>query len=519
MNSNKAGENLLLEIFYNGEPAFSVPEYAEIELRLSNQSAATLEDCTLKLSSEVIKRNLTLRPGAIWSIPFRIDDLVGQLQFVATSGEDQASTTLEVVPQKLGLDEVLYIKTERLPTLLSRLDAPNSFQLRYTDRDEREQLFNFFSADYTAEKLRYFSRAFLEDGLGQAILNRLDYLTPEQRKNDFELRGPVQWPNTIQNWLNRPAEAGLRHEWREAPRDFATLPNQLFIRFQIKLERELDRLVRFVEAGGPASARLQKELPQLKKRIEQHQELHGYQDYLSEAEIAAAWNYDEPPSLEQLAAECDRASYFNPAYRKLLELWRDFSSRYVSLPEDEQELARAGLQPMSKIYELWAVCEIAAALDLNFEEADDSEGLAAMEKESAVFSNRQIKLYYNKGVRGGWYSANRPGLPRPDVRLELVSGRQILLDVKYRVGREERARPDDMYKMLAYMHDFGVDVGGIIFPGQSGGARVLQVENPQKQRLLELALRPQPDNLAQFEQELRHVVTEKLNLYNTDEHR
>jgi hypothetical protein len=271
-----------------------------------------------------------------------------------------------------------------------------------------------------------------------------------------------------------------------APKDFATLPNLLFGRFQLELARELARLVRFVELGGPASSRLQAALPNLRERAIRHRVL-SESPLLPSPQVLLSWDRHDSASLPLITTECDRAATFNPAYTRLLELWQDFTSRYVSLPEDETGLARSGLQPMSKIYELWVACEIAAGLGLNFQASETFE--AVLTSESAFSPDEQLKLYYNKGLRGGWYSTHRPGLPRPDLQLE-VGGRQIFLDVKYRTGQDERARPDDIYKMLAYMHDFGVTTGVILFPGQQPGARGLVIENEQGQRLVELALRP-----------------------------
>jgi len=513
-----AGEKLLLslEIFCNSSsPVSYVYEYAEIELRLTNQTDRTLEDCAVWLGNNLVRDKLTLRPGASWVIPFAVDDLVGELVFRATGPACASQARLEVRPQKLSWQDVLYIKTERLPALLARLDAPNGLQLSYQNWEEPPALFDFFSADYTAEKLRYFSQVLLVEGVSELVLDRLDYATPERRASDlYSIRGPVRWSATIQNWLNRPAETGLRHEWKAAPKDFATLPNLLFVRFQLELAQELTRLARFVEAGGPASAGLRKALPELKERASRHHAL-TQSPQLPPAQVALDWDRHAPDMLELLAQACEQAATSNPAYARLFSLWQAFTSRYVSLPEDEEALSRSGLQPMSKIYELWVVCEVAAALNLQFEILEDGplEDKVTLSARSAVFSrtDRSIKLYYNKALRGGWYSANRRGLPRPDIRIEMA-GQIILVDVKYRVGSQDRARPDDIYKMLAYMHDFGVNTGGIIFPGQAAGLKALSIENAQGQKLVELALRPpRPEISSQaFGQELGRMLEEKL---------
>jgi 5-methylcytosine-specific restriction endonuclease McrBC regulatory subunit McrC len=97
-------------------------------------------------------------------------------------------------------------------------------------------------------------------------------------------------------------------------------------------------------------------------------------------------------------------------------------------------------------------------------------------------------------------------MARPDLRLQrLGDDKQILLDVKYRTGGQERANPDDVYKMLAYMNDFKVIVGGIIYPAATLTPKV--IDDNKGQRLLEIPLRPPlPTTESAFTAQLRAFI-------------
>ncbi len=473
----------------------SVTEYTEIELRLSNQGQQPLREVELRLGGRVLRANLNLKAGAGWSIPFNVDDLVGELLFSASCpGLEKATAALLVIPQKLSLEETLWIKIERLPTLLSRLDAPNALRLRYND--DLDRYFDYFSPDYTAEKLRHFSDSLL--ALCETLLDRLDYATPERVESDSGvIRGAVRWSATIENWLNRPELVRLRHHWTTAPKTFATLPNLLLCRFHLNVSQQIGQLLKFVEMGYLASSRLKAILPEFNERADRHRnfmELPYFQDLVPLL----------PPEVDltdvsELETAC--LSSLNPAYADMWRLWQEFNTRYISLPEDDPATATAGLQPMNRIYELWVTCEVAAALELQFEAKDN-----VFKGASATFGNAEFKLYYNQGVSGGWYSTSRVGLARPDLRLQRLTDRQqILLDVKYRMGGQERANPEDVYKMLAYMNDFKVSIGGIIYPASILTPTV--IDDASDQRLLEIPLRPPlPAALESFSRQLREFL-------------
>jgi hypothetical protein len=497
-----------LEVLYKGEAAICVPEYAELELHLTNNSAQGGVRCLIKLGSQIIKAGLTLNPSAHWSVPFNVADLVGELNFELTradTNEVLAAHTIQVVPQKISQDELIFIKSVRLPTLLARLQAPNRLQISYTAAtpDQTEaRLFDFLSLEYTAEKLTNLSTALLK--CGTIVAARLDYATPDRSNSGTGLiQGRLDLAATFQKWFNQPELAGYYHQWTTNPKFYGTLPNLLFLRFNLELLKELEQLRNLIGAT-PHSKSLQKWLDSSYVYMQTHQKALNLPE-LRQFRLSAEKLPDFKKNPE-LRLEMERAckNTKQPAYRRLYQVWTEFSDNYVSIV-DETTTLRSGLQPMSKVYELWSVCEIAAALDLQCVTAGSANN-------SFYFKGQtewgEASLHYNRAVRGGWYSSTQPGLPRPDLRLEIMgkSPRQIFFDVKYRVNPQAdghtRAKPEDMYKMLAYMNDFGVNIGGIIYPGELDQIQSILIEKQTSsllpQRLFELALRPtltQPHNL------------------------
>jgi hypothetical protein len=447
-----------------------------------------------------LRDNIRLAPGATFAFEWGVEDYAGELEFSVFPSEPETRLKITVQPEKLSVDELLYIKTERLPQLLARLDAPNGFRLEYAGQNVPP--FELFSADYTAEKLRYFSDHL--HALSPLLLEKLDYMTPERHDSGYGMiKGAVRWGASLQHWLNRPESVGLRHEWSNAPKSFATLPNMLLTYFHFELASQIQTLARMLELGTYASIGLKRVLPALVESAAQHRlfpdnsYLGMLPNYLSGFEPAS-------DAVAPLLAELCRNAR-NPAYLALLELWQRYCSNYVRLPEDESELARCSLQPTSKVYELWCACEVALALGLEYREDGNKGGYH--------FANAEYRLLYNRGIQGGWYSAKRSGTARPDLQLEVIkTGKRVLLDMKYALQETRKgetfASPEDVYKMLAYMNDFAVAAGGIIYPGK-GEARLIADGNVQQ--FLELPLRPPVnDDPLSFAERLRGSLLQLL---------
>ncbi|HEX2916224.1 MAG TPA: hypothetical protein VH186_36020 [Chloroflexia bacterium] len=508
--SNEIGAVLpLLQLVYRGETALFVPEYAEVDVRLHNPSASPLRQVSLWLGQERLRSELTLPPGSTYSFPYNVRDLVGEQAITVRVGEaPRASATVMVQPLKLSQAEMDWIRLERLPALLARLDAPNALRLSYDSDSAEEPPFHYFSADYTAIRLRFFCHKLLEDGLAERLFKRLDFVTPENRQTSQNfVPGGVRWNETVQDWLARPEDTGLVHRSVDLQRDFVTLPNVLLLYFTRILVAENRRLAQLVAAGAPASARLKATLAEFEgyaRSLEQGLLTHRrlLQPLLFRLDNAG-FDPLERQTADAIARACQRAA--NPAYIELATLWQLFNWRFARLPQEEELSLQVGLQPASRVYELWAACEIAVALNLTL---DDAPGL-----ESAIFKGKYgLTLYYNQGYAGGWYSASRPSarlrLPRPDLRLEVNGQTRLLLDVKYRSapGNDARAHPDDLYRMLAYMNDFSISQGVIIFPGSANNSlpQVTAFQNENKTQVAgEINLRPPGQvNLEQWQSTL-----------------
>ena len=124
---------------------------------------------------------------------------------------------------------------------------------------------------------------------------------------------------------------------------------------------------------------------------------------------------------------------------------------------------------MTDIYALWILCEIASGLKLR------AHAKSLREFRS---KNKDIVLKYDapEQVRQGWSdsimgslfgdseaSANPiQGSGRPEIFMN-YRGVNFYFEAKYEL--QQTPRQDDVYKVLAYMNNYDVPCGGIVYPG------------------------------------------------------
>tara|TARA_B100000676_G_scaffold140500_1_gene139133 strand:- start:2628 stop:3692 length:1065 start_codon:yes stop_codon:yes gene_type:complete len=124
---------------------------------------------------------------------------------------------------------------------------------------------------------------------------------------------------------------------------------------------------------------------------------------------------------------------------------------------------------MTDIYALWILCEMASGLKLS------AHAKSLREFRS---KNKDIVLKYDapEQVRQGWSdsimgslfgenseSANPvQGSGRPEIFMN-YRGVQFYFEAKYNL--QQTPRQEDVYKVLAYMNNYDVSCGGIIYPG------------------------------------------------------
>lgn len=424
---------------------------------------------------------------------YAVDDYVGTLRWeLRQQATTIAVAELEVQPRKLTPGDVAFIKERRIPTLLAQLDARNAIRLRYDDDTER--LYHFYSLDYSVERLLHFSARLLDPGfahssLSERIYNRLAYRGEAEELHVVgAIRGAVRWSATATRWANRPADVALAHECRPEIKDYATALNRIFVALHRTLAQQLRALAAQLASRYPVTP--------LAATLRHNANRH---DAWLERKLLAplATLVPQPISLPQANRELGPLT--NPAYGELLRLWRDFHTRYVSL---DPAAHLSGLQPMHKIYELWCVCEVAAALGLHESGPDFGRG--------AIFQGdyfgQPATLFYDQPTTAGWLSSRRGINIRPDILLQF-GDKRLLLDVKYRID-EDRARTDDMLKMLAYMNDLSIPTGGIIYP--ASGPLVAQRDAKSSQVAYELPLRPNPADPDALTATLRQRLDEML---------
>jgi McrBC 5-methylcytosine restriction system component len=501
---------LRLEVYLQNRPVTGVAEYSEVEIRLVNPTSQVFQDLKVYLQSYQVRKLTALAANSVYTFSYNVRDYVGEIAFDLTyqgqNGFERSNpVTITVQPEKLSLDELYFIKFNRLPTVLARLNAPNGIRLRY-DEPPLQPHFDFYSPEYTAEKLLYFSRQFLDKGLAERILERLDYATPEQLESGMgEVRGAINWQITLREWFNRPSETHLTHYWKTSPKFFLTLPNLVFLKFQESLVTHLGSVISEFNRF-PTTRNQYKELKNdLFERMNKHLVIRESPEFSPKPRSKDIRLYE----IDKEFIEYTIQNTQNPNYLKMWELWQDFNARFVSIPKlENQFLAFSGLQPMSKIYELWAVCEVAAGLNLEYVPTPRKglELLASADFKGEL-GGKPVSLSYNQGVREGWYSATRTGTPRPDILLEW-GDKRILLDVKYRIDDNGRANSEDVYKMLAYMNDLGINTGGIIYPGDTA----LRLATDRKgQNLAEIALRPPVSSpVNDFSANLHQIISSLL---------
>lgn len=424
---------------------------------------------------------------------YPVEDYVGVLRWeLRQQATAIAAAELEVQPRKLTRSDVAFIKERRIPTLLAQLDARNAIRLRYDDDSER--LYHFYSLDYSIERLLHFSARLLDasvaaPSLSERIYNRLAYRSEaEQLRVVGAIRGSIRWAATATHWVNRPADVALAHECRREIKDYATALNRIFVSLHRTLAQQLRALATQL-AQRDAAATL---IATLRESARRH-------DTWLERKLLAPLVELPPRAISLQEATRELGGVTNPAYRPLLRLWRDFQTRYVSI---DPAAHLSGLQPMHKIYELWCVCEVAAALGLRERGADFGRG--------AIFRGSYLGqptvLYYDQPTTAGWLSSRRGINIRPDILLQ-VGDKRLLLDVKYRID-EDRARTDDLLKMLAYMNDLRIPLGGIIYPGS--GPLVAQRDPTSNQVAYELPLRPNLADPTALSATLRHRLDEMI---------
>lgn len=178
-------------------------------------------------------------------------------------------------------------------------------------------------------------------------------------------------------------------------------------------------------------------------------------------------------------------------YRRARELHAEFL-RDIDVAEYNPDAVRANVRDVWEIYQAFAAHMIGRALGLKCISARGD--LRERNSDGVAMSSEDYELYYDvrppASVLRSWRDESlRPADERPDIVIRRrVDGAVAVLDAKFRVDREGRARSEDLFEMQGYLNSFGLKAGGIVFPGSSD-KHVLIAGRRADRMLVELPLR------------------------------
>ena len=229
---------------------------------------------------------------------------------------------------------------------------------------------------------------------------------------------------------------------------------------------------------------------------------------------------EELYDLSALSSEA--VASINPAYKKLIDLWRSFLREEKPLP-GVKYLYR--VHRMALLYEMWSIYIFATkilGLDVDRKRTEQClvEGRRYLRiVYSGSINNVNVRLEHTmcRERWAGWCTRELETRLKPDVVLR-ANGEIIGVgDVKYRgVEREGRVvAPDieDVVKILGYMNDANTRLGFIIYPGEE--SRVIEspvIRGGVKNYFFVLSVRPSTEDFEENEQyrKVRELIKEVI---------
>jgi len=307
------------------------------------------------------------------------------------------------------------------------------------------------------------------------------YKVEVQRKTmKSQIRGAVRWQKTALARAQKGTEYATAHVTDIRKRKWSTPTNVLLVKFHMEVfieaiffRDEMDRREREKKAWSAIYGKEYKALDEsAKKQLDKldlacrfHKQILG-DGKLAELIPTAKNTRKEERFINREAIIEAKTWNRNRAYRELPPLWKAFLDDYQSYYE---ETVLVQTQKMTDIYALWILCEMASGLNLS------AHAKSLREFRS---KNKDIVLRYDapEQVRQGWSdsimgslfgdseASTNPvqGSGKPEIFMN-YRGVNFYFEAKYNLTKPPRQ--EDVYKVLAYMNNYDVSCGGIIYPG------------------------------------------------------
>ncbi len=439
-----------------------------------------LDGVHIRMGTAKVDSLPSVRSNTTHSMQFVVPDYIGT-NTISLHGKDgnSISNKLEVViaPKMLDYESFKELRDEHIPDLVKNSgadDPPEDMYPGATSSIEEEKIL------LNIEQLLEFSGKLLKV-TNDIRKGAYTYKVEVQRKTmKSQIRGAVRWQKTALARAQKGTEYATAHVTDIRKRKWSTPTNVLLVKFHMEVfieaiffRDEMDRREREKKAWSAIYGKEYKALDEsAKEQLDKldlacrfHKQVLG-DGKLAELIPTAKNTRKEERFINREAIIEAKTWNRNRAYRELPPLWKAFLDDYQSYYE---ETVLVQTQKMTDIYALWILCEMASGLNLS------AHAKSLREFRS---KNKDIVLRYDspEQVRQGWSdsimgslfgdseASTNPvqGSGKPEIFMN-YRGVNFYFEAKYNLTKPPRQ--EDVYKVLAYMNNYDVSCGGIIYPG------------------------------------------------------
>ena len=439
-----------------------------------------LEDVHIRVGSAKVDSLPPVRSNTTHSLQFVVPDYIGTNTISLHSKDGSSiSNKLEVViaPKMLDYENFKELRDVHIPDLVKNSgadDPPEDMYPGGTSSIEEEKIL------LNIEQLLEFSGKLLKV-TNDIRKGAYTYKVEVERKTmKSQIRGAVRWQKTALARAQKGTEYATAHVTDIRKRKWSTPTNILLVKFHMEVfieaiffRDEMDRREREKKAWSaiygreykPPDESVKEQLDKLDMACKFHKQVLGDGKLAELIPIAKSTRKEERLINREALVEAKTWSR-NRSYRELPPLWREFLDEYQSYYE---ETILVQTQKMTDIYALWILCEMASGLKLS------AHAKSLREFRS---KNKDVVLKYDapEQVRQGWSDSIMGSLfGESDTKTNPVQGSgrpEIFMNYKKvnfyfeaKYNLTETPKQEDVYKVLAYMNNYDVSCGGIIYPG------------------------------------------------------
>ena len=439
-----------------------------------------LEDVHIRVGSAKVDSLPPVRSNTTHSLQFVVPDYIGT-NTISLHSKDGSSVSnkLEVViaPKMLDYESFKELRDVHIPDLVKNSgadDPPEDMYPGGTSSIEEEKIL------LNIEQLLEFSGKLLKV-TNDIRKGAYTYKVEVERKTmKSQIRGAVRWQKTALARAQKGTEYATAHVTDIRKRKWSTPTNILLVKFHMEVfieaiffRDEMDRREREKKAWSaiygkeyqPPNDSVKAQLDKLDMACKFHKQVLG-DGKLAELIPTAKATRKEQRLINREALIEAKTWSRNRSYRELPPLWREFLDDYQSYYE---ETVLVQTQKMTDIYALWILCEMASGLKLS------AHAKSLREFRS---KNKDVVLKYDapEQVRQGWSdsimgslfgeSENKTnpvqGSGRPEI---FMTYKKVNFYFEAKYNLTQAPKQEDVYKVLAYMNNYDVSCGGIIYPG------------------------------------------------------